>query len=71
MTEVTMMNYLCKIAPNIEHLELNRLVINDFGLRAVIKDLPKLRFLDLNGIKDVNYQLLDEFKKEKPELIIR
>jgi hypothetical protein len=71
MTEATICNYLVKMAPNIEHLELNRLTINDHGLKTVVKEFTKLRFVDFNGIKDVNYQLLDEFKKERPDLLIR
>ena len=71
MTEATIMNYLVKLAPNIEHLELNRLTINDFGLKSVVKDFTRLRFVDFNGIKDVTYPLLDEFKKERPDLLIR
>ena len=71
VTETTIINYIIKMAPNLEHLELARLNINDFGLNAIIKELTKLRFIDLNGIKDVNYKLLDEFKKERPDLLIR
>jgi len=71
VTETTIMNYIIKMAPNIEHFELARLSINDFGLKAIVKDLTKLRFVDFNGIKDVNYALLDEFKKERPDLLIR
>lgn len=54
---------LVKIAPNIEHLELNRLDgLQEFTLKLCFKDLPKLRFWDLNGVTGVTYQMLDEFK---------
>lgn len=62
----------CKFAPNIEHLELNRLdALTDYSLKYVFKELPKLKFVDLNGVTAVNYQMLDELKQTKPDLIIR
>jgi len=63
---------LCKIAPNIEHLELNRLdALTDYSMKFVFKELNKLRFLDLNGVTCVTYKDLEEMKQLKPELIIR
>ena len=63
---------LAKIAPGIEHLETNRLdQLTDYGLKFCFKELPKLRFWDLNGVTAVNYQMLDEFKQTRPDLIIR
>lgn len=54
---------LAKIAPNIQHLELNRLdSLTDYSLKFCFKELPKLRFWDLNGVTVVNYAMLDEFK---------
>lgn len=63
---------LAKTAPNIEHLECNRLdALTDYSLKFCFKELPKLRFWDLNGVTAVNYQMLDEFKQTRPDLIIR
>jgi len=63
---------LCKLAPNIEHLELCRLeALTEYSLKFVFKELKELKFLDTNGIKDCNYALLDEFKQQKPSLLVR
>ena len=63
---------LCKMAPNIEHLELCRLeTLTEYSLKFLFKELPQLSFLDTNGIKDVNYAMLEEFKQTKPNLIMR
>lgn len=54
---------LCKTAVNLEHLELNRLdSLTDYSLKFVFKELPKLKFLDLNGVTAVTYAMLDELK---------
>jgi len=54
---------LVKVAPNIEHLELNRLdSLTDYSLKYCIKELSRLRFWDLNGVTAVTYPMLDEFK---------
>ncbi len=63
---------LCKMAPNIEHLELCRLeTLTEYSLKFVVKELKELKFLDTNGIKDCNYALMDEFKQQKPSLLVR
>ena len=39
---------LCKVAPNIEHLELNRLEeLTEYAIQLVFKELTNLRFVDL------------------------
>lgn len=39
---------LCKVAPNIEHLELNRLEeLTEYAIQTVFKELPNLKFVDL------------------------
>jgi hypothetical protein len=54
---------LAKIAPNIEHFETNRLdQLTEYSLKYCFKELPKLKFWDLNGVTAVTYQMLDEFK---------
>ena len=63
---------LCKMAPNIEHLELSRLeTLTEYSIKFLFKELHQLAFLDTNGIKDVNYAMLEEFKQTKPNLILR
>lgn len=42
---------LCKAAPNIEHLELNRIVdLTEYAINLVFNELKKLKFVDLQGI---------------------
>lgn len=63
---------LCKIAPNIEHLELCRLeTLTEYSLKFVFKELHHLKFLDTNGVKDCNYAMMDEWKQQKPQLLVR
>lgn len=63
---------MCKIAPNIEHLELNRLeALTEYSLKFVFKELNNLKFLDTNGIPAVTYPMLDELKQTKPNLVMR
>lgn len=38
---------LCKAAPNIEHLELNRIVdLTEYAINLVLNELKKLKFVD-------------------------
>lgn len=47
---------LCKLAPNIEHLELNRLeTLTEYSLKFVFKELPQLKLLDTNGVPAMTY----------------
>jgi len=63
---------LCKMAPNIEHLELNRLeALTEYSLKFVFKELHQLKFLDTNGVTAVTYPMLDELKQTKPHLVMR
>ena len=63
---------LCKVAPNVEHLELTRLeTLGENCIKQTIKDLTKLKFIDLTGIKEANYKLLDELKDTKPNLLTK
>ncbi len=63
---------LCKLAPNIEHLELNRLdTLTEYSLKFVLKELSHLKFLDANGVSAFSYQMLEELKITKPNLCIR
>ena len=44
---------MCKVAPNIEHLELNRLeTLTEYSVKFVFKELTQLKFLDANGVSD-------------------
>lgn len=54
---------LCKLARNLEHLELNRLdALTPYSLEFIFKECNKLEFLDLNGVTAVTYKMLDELK---------
>lgn len=63
---------MCKVAPNIEHLELNRLeTLTEYSLKFCFKELNNLKFIDTNSIPACTYQMLDELKQTKPNLITR
>ena len=63
---------MCKVAPNIEHLEINRLeTLTEYSVKFIFKELTQLKFLDANGVSAITYQMLDELKTTKPNLIMR
>jgi len=47
---------LCKVAPNIEHLEINRLDgLTEYSLNFVFKEMKSLRFIDIQGVSACTY----------------
>lgn len=57
--------------PNINHLEVNRCELTELSLKGFVKDLPKLKFLDLSGVQGVTLPLIEEIQQKKPELLLR
>ena len=62
---------MCKIAPNIEHLELTKLEVSDVALKNMINALTKLTYIDLTGVASANYAFLDELKATRPTLLTK
>lgn len=65
---------LCKIAPNIEHLELTKCdKLTEQGVLQTLLKNPKqrLEFLDVNYIPSLTYTILDQIRQEFPNLLIR
>ena len=63
---------IVKTAPNLEHLEIIKCdAIGEFGINHILEGCPNLTYLDISSIPIVNYQFLDDIKKEHPELLIR
>lgn len=63
---------LCKTAPNIEHIEVNRIEnLTDYSLKFMFKELKNLQFFEGNGVPAVTFAMLDELKITKPNLVTR
>ena len=69
--DYSLMNVV-KVAPNLEQLEIASCkALTDFGLKQLITNLHKLKFLDLSGLKAADYKFLEEVKEQKPDLLMR
>jgi len=45
--------------------------LTEYALKFIFKELKNLKFFEANGVKDLKYALLDEFKQQKPDVQIR
>ncbi len=71
LTDYGLLTFI-KMAPNVQHLELNRLNnLSEFSLNSIFKDLKHLKFIDLQGVSACTFQMLDELKEVKPDLVTR
>lgn len=62
---------MCKVTPNIEHLEITKVDVSDIALKNIINSLTKLTFIDLSGVTAANYAFLDELKTTRPSLLTK
>lgn len=62
---------MCKVTPNVEHLELTKIDVSDSALKNILKELTKLTYIDLSGVTTANYAFLDELKATRPSLLTK
>jgi len=71
MTDMSLIG-LCQGSPVIEHVEVNKCTgLTDYSIGVLIRQCPTLKFIDINFIPGFKYQILDELRNLKPELLIR
>lgn len=62
---------MLKACPNLHHLEANRCELTDQGVKALVKEVPSLKFVDLTSIPGISLPLIEEIKAKKPDLLMR
>ena len=56
----------------LEHLEVARCEgLTGNAMKILIQKTPKLKFVDMNGVKELTYTILDEIRTLKPDLMVK
>ena len=56
----------------LEHLEVARCeALTGNAMKILIQKCPKLKLVDMNGVKELTYTILDEIRTMCPELMVK
>ena len=63
---------VCQSSHVLEHLELTKCEnLTEYSIDMLIKQVPTLKFIDVNSIPAITPQVLEQLKTIKPDLLIR